>query len=386
MADAAKEEIQRLLRQRRVLCAFGEDVLRAESIDTVLHHACAAVSDAVDVQLVKGLEWLQDEGKMLVRAGVGWAPGVVGTVKLDADVGSPGGYALKTSEPVISPDVTTERRFAIPPLLVDHGVRSMVNVAIPTRAGPWGVLEVDSPRGRSFGDDDVLFLKNYANLVGAAIERIESDVQRSGAHEQTRTLLREMQHRVMNLLGNVRALAALTGRQSETVDEFVAAFDTRLGALMRTQALLTRGTMADIDLRELLCQELEAHGARDDTRVFLTGPPVALTPSVARPLAMAFHELATNAVKHGALRHKGGRIEIVWAVAPEAPGGDDPDPDPELSIRWSETGLRLAGPPERRSLGMRMLDSGVPTMADGTAEFAFRPEGIEYVLRLPLPR
>src|SRR3546814_11393205 len=105
---------------------------------------------------------------MLVRAGVNWKPCIVGHATLGAHGSSPDGYALQTNEAVVSPDTATETRFEIPHLLKEHGVKSMVNVVIRGRRGPWGVLEVDDSRRRNFNADDINFLQNYAKIGRAS--------------------------------------------------------------------------------------------------------------------------------------------------------------------------------------------------------------------------
>ena len=103
----------------------------------------------------------------LVRAGVNWNPGVVGHAKIPAQEGSPAGCALHTNQPVITEDTEREVRFEIPKLLIEHSVRSTVNVVIRGEEGPFGVLEVDSRQLREFEQDDIDFLQNYANLLKA---------------------------------------------------------------------------------------------------------------------------------------------------------------------------------------------------------------------------
>jgi two-component sensor histidine kinase len=353
--------------------------LRANDLDTMLRQATEAVSEAIDVSLVKVLELLPDRRRMLLRAGVGWKPGVVGNTILGADADSPAGYALLTSEPVISQDLQNERRFRIPDVLREHGIRSMVNVAIRGTQGPWGVLEVDSPDGRPFDQDDIVVLTNYANFVAAAIERIRANRERDETLAHNQILLREVQHRVRNMLGNIRALAQLTSRSSGSVDEFVKAFDGRIGALMRAQELLTRSADPETKtaLHDILVLELDAHGVREGERLALQGPPVHLPADTARALAMAFHELATNATKHGAFHVDGGRLAVSWSVPP-------PEDGQMVSIRWRESGVPIAGRPSRRGLGLTLIEHSLPFMIGGASSLTFHPDGLECALRLPL--
>ncbi len=165
---------EKLRKQVSALSKFGGESLRSENIDELLHEATRLVSEAMDVDLVKVLELLPDGQKLLVREWVNWKPGVVGHATIPAHEGSPAGHALRTDQAVISENIAKERRFEIPELLIEHGVMSMVNVMIGCADGPFGVLEVDAQRPRQFGQDDIDFMQNYANLLAAAIDRVNT--------------------------------------------------------------------------------------------------------------------------------------------------------------------------------------------------------------------
>ena len=163
MPSCVSEE-HKLRRQVSTLSEFGKRALRSDDINGLLQEATRLVSDAIDVDLVKVLELLPDGENLLVRAGVNWNPGVVGHAEIPAHEGSSAGYALHTNQPVITEDIEKEIRFEIPELLIDHGVRSTVNVVIRGEDDPFGVLEIDSRQLRKFEQDDIDFLQNYANL------------------------------------------------------------------------------------------------------------------------------------------------------------------------------------------------------------------------------
>jgi signal transduction histidine kinase len=118
---------------------------------------------------------LQDDGHtLLVRAGVGWKPGVVGKVTIQAEDDTSEGLALKTGEPMISPDIERETRFTYPPFLTENGVRAVANVVIigGKDRPPFGILQIDSREPRQFTREDTVFLRSYANLVAAAVDRL----------------------------------------------------------------------------------------------------------------------------------------------------------------------------------------------------------------------
>jgi two-component sensor histidine kinase len=307
-------EAEKLRKQRAALARFGQHALRTNDLDELLHKASVNVSEAMEIELVKVLQLMPDGKTMLVRAGVNWNPGVVGHATFGAHSQSPAGYALHTDKPVISPDVALEKRFEIPELLWQHGVNSMVNVVIRGDREPFGVLEVDSRQKRHFDEEDISFLHTYANLLASAVDRLTTHRELEEAAETSAILVRELQHRVMNILANIGALARRTRANSANLDDFMKAFESRLGALGRAQDLLTRGSMRGAGIRELLSRELSAHGVDEGKRVTVQGAEIQLPPKFLQALSILFHELATNAVKHGALGVDNGRIEVLAAI------------------------------------------------------------------------
>jgi signal transduction histidine kinase/ActR/RegA family two-component response regulator len=195
----------RRLRQLTTRAEFGELALRSEDLDEVLTEACRLVGRALGTDLAKVME-LQEDGKTLrVRAGVGWKPGVVGAVTLMVTDETSEGHALRTGEPMVSPDIETETRFKYPQFLIDNGVRAVANVIILGGHGkpPFGILQVDSREPRQFNDDDIDFLRNYANLLAGAVARkqAETDLLRANqlleerVAERTKALVSEADER-----------------------------------------------------------------------------------------------------------------------------------------------------------------------------------------------
>jgi two-component sensor histidine kinase len=363
-------EAQKLRMQVSTLSEFGKRALRSDDIDGVLQEATRLVSDAIEVDLVKVLELLSGGENLLVRAGVNWNSGVVGHAEIPAHEGSPAGYALHTNQPVITEDTEREVRFEIPKLLVEHGVRSTVNVVIRGEDGPFGVLEVDSRKLREFEQDDIDFLQNYANLLASAIDRVR--IQRELAERALRQeiLGHELQHRINNMLATIRAIARRTRAKCQSLDEFAKAFDERLAAIARTHVLLSRSRTAKIDIREVLSQELSVYGAVEGENLSQHGPEIPIPAKQAEVLSMAIHELATNAVKHGALSMANGHIEISWDA-------HDRDNEKELRLRWRERGSLITYEPARRGFGSEFLEKSIPHMLHGQFERTFRSDGVE---------
>jgi two-component sensor histidine kinase len=375
-ADAS--EAEKLRKQRAALARFGQHALRTNDLDELLHEASVNVSEAMEIDLVKVLQLMPDGETMLLRAGVNWNPGVVGHATFGAHSQSPAGYALHTDKPVISPDVALEKRFEIPELLWQHGVTSMVNVVIRGERQPFGVLEVDSRQKRDFDEEDISFLHTYANLLASAVDRLTTHRELEEAAETSAILVRELQHRVMNILANIGALARRTRASSASLDDFMKAFESRLGALGRAQDLLTRGSMRGAGIRELLSRELSAHGVDEGKRVTVKGAEIQLPPKFLQALSILFHELATNAVKHGALDVENGRIEVFWRVEPSDAGD-------RLLIRWRETGVEINGKPSRRGLGLEAIEVSLPYMLAATSLVVFHRDGVECTVECLLP-
>jgi len=235
-------------------------------------------------------------------------------------------------------------------------------------------------------------------LVCTSIEVTE---QRAAAERQA-LLVAELNHRVKNTLAVVLALAEQTQRATGgggPVDgaavpppaargerpRFHADFQARLLALSRAHDLLTRGAWQATGLADLARAALAPFDGLGEggapPRIEAGGPPVLLAPEPALALAMALHELATNASKHGALSRPEGRVSLAWESAPEGTGG------PALDIAWTETGgPPLAGPPTRRGFGLRLLERALARQLGGEVALGYPSAGFTFRLRLPLNR
>ena len=377
-SDDFEAQADRLRAQRTMLAGFGLFAFRSDDLDAVLHRACELVAEGLDVEMAKVLELRRDQGDLLVRAGVGWHPGVVGRVTFGAGLDSPAGYAVMQDEPVVSPDLGSETRFVLPEVLHEHGVRSMVNVVIAGEDGPWGALEVDAPRHRDFDAEDTAFLRTYANLLAAAIGRTRSHVALRSALSEQRMLVQELAHRVRNMLGLVQALATQTVAEDTGARAYREAFLGRLGALSRAESLVFEDHAQRIDLASLVPRALEPFTAERPEAAVIEGPTLWLPARMGRILGLVLHELATNATKHGALSVPEGRVRLAWRTE-EAEGG------PCVRLVWSEKGGPAVEPPTRQGFGTRLLQTLAGYELDGAAAVEHRPEGLRYELAFDAP-
>lgn len=196
--------------------------------------------------------------------------------------------------------------------------------------------------------------------------------------EQQQVLVAELQHRTRNLLAVVRSLSHETARSTGTLEDFMRKFNSRLAALARVQGLLSRGEDC-IDLNELVRTELAAHGADVcNDRVRVTGPAVPLDTKATQTLALALHELATNAVKHGALAQAAGRLMVSWSV--EVNG------KPRVELRWREEGVQLPadGEETRHGFGRQLIEKALPYDLGAETRFELAADGVRCRIKIPL--
>lgn len=200
---------------------------------------------------------------------------------------------------------------------------------------------------------------------------IARDVTERRAFEQRRELLiHELNHRVKNTLSLVQALAHQSFRAGEDAAVAQREFVGRLGTLAAAHDLLTREQWEGVTLAELV-GAVSATLARD--RIGASGPAVTVTPKAAVALAMALHELGTNAIKYGALSNDVGRVDVGWTI----------DAD-RLRLDWRETNGPLVTVPKRRGFGVRMIERALASDLNAVVKVAFAPEGVWCAIDAPV--
>ncbi len=188
--------LQQRIRQQEILAELGVSTLQGSSFDKLLADTARLTAEGLRAEFSKILEYVPSEGRLLIRAGVGWDDGIVGVVSVGADLESPAGFALRTGKPVISNHLENEQRFRTPELLRQHGIHRAMNVILQGDGKPYGVLEVDSRSEEKFVEQDLAFLQGAANLLGMAIERERQEQHLKNALERHQYLLKEMNHRI----------------------------------------------------------------------------------------------------------------------------------------------------------------------------------------------
>jgi PAS domain S-box-containing protein len=202
--------------------------------------------------------------------------------------------------------------------------------------------------------------------------------------DEQQVLVAELQHRTRNLIAVVRSIAQQTMAATASTEQFRAHFNDRLAALSRVQGLLSRAADDRITIRALLQMELDALGAGEvGERIVLDGPEVALRNSVVQTLALALHELATNARKYGALATGDGRLRVTWCVR----HGDEEDR--RLALEWVEDGIarqREEESPTRKGYGRELIERALPYSLGARTRFELSDAGERCSIDLPLTR
>jgi two-component system CheB/CheR fusion protein len=223
----------------------------------------------------------------------------------------------------------------------------------------------------------VLPYRSIDNFIAGAVVTFVDVTSAVQAKELQKTLLAELQHRVRNILAVIRSMVRRTHEESQSAEDFIQHLEGRLGALARTQVLLTRGIDASVDLDTLVRGELLAHPAGKD-QVRISGPDIVLPAKAAEVLTLAVHELTTNSVKYGALMQPDAHIDIDWDV-------EDREGERRLRLRWSETGVSMVQPaPLREGFGTELITRRVAYELRGTGILQMRAGGIMCTLDFPL--
>jgi two-component sensor histidine kinase len=378
-ADVSVEALRQRVQQQQILADFGVLALRGTPFAELLDQATRAVTEGLGADFAKVLEFLPKEKRFLVRAGVGWGPGVVGSATVGADTASPAGYALKTGKAVISNHLEIEERFRTPELLIEYGIRRAMNVILGGDSAPFGVLEVDSRNEGEFSESDIIFLRGIANILGMAIERQRMEENLRKALERQSVLMREINHRVNNSLQIVAAMLHLhsSGAQSDDVRNELRQAGTRITAVARAHQRLYRGDEIDaMDLGTYLrevCRDIAM--ATPDCAIDISAEQgLVIRTDRAVPAVLAVNELITNAAKYA----YPGRECRVWVALSRAS-------DDVVAISVRDEGVGLPPDFDLRSghLGIRLVRSFAQQLG-GELQLLRHDPGTEFVLKFPL--
>ncbi|MBW9055630.1 PAS domain-containing sensor histidine kinase [Rhizobium mesosinicum] len=214
-------------------------------------------------------------------------------------------------------------------------------------------------------------------LVGA-INMLVDITERKQAESRQKVLIDELNHRVKNSLATVQSLAGQTARHADGLDDFLRRFEDRLLALSRAHDLLTRRHWEDAPLESLAREVLMPLAGDAAGRIKIDGPPAALNSRTALSLTMALNELATNAIKYGALSLEAGSLSLAWRLPDEAGA------QPRLILEWHEHGGPPVTPPTRRGFGTRLMERCIERDLGGEFDLAFEPAGLSCRISIPV--
>lgn len=348
---------QRALNYQRALATFTRIVDEPDTVPGLLQNATAQVARITHIKHVKILRYRPDLGDLLIEAGVGWKPGVVGHVSLGADRFSPAGRSMQTGAPVISEDIPNDPEFRYPDVLREHGIVSVLNVPIFVDGTHWGVLEVDTVEKTTFEEFEVHSLSIFASIIGMTLAKNAAQAAATKAasmvtdgRSETAIMLRELQHRMKNNLQVIVSFLALQSRQSvsEEARERIGRVMDRVMAIgLAHDQLSFKAGASSVDMRDYLkalCANIDPHRPNLVLDIEVDSTRIPIDRAV--PVGLIVNELVTNSVKY-AFDQDEGVIKITFRVN-EAIG--------EAKLCVGDNG-RGMGPARSGSLGLKLVES-----------------------------
>jgi two-component sensor histidine kinase/putative methionine-R-sulfoxide reductase with GAF domain len=348
---------QKALSYQRALAVFTRIVDEPASVPGLLQNAAAQVARITHIKHVKILRYRPERGDLLVEAGVGWKPGVVGHVSFGADRFSAPGRSIQTGAPVVVEDIANDPEFRYADVLREHSIVSVLNVPIFVDGTHWGVLEVDTVEKTTFAEFEVHSLAIFANILGMSLAE---DAARTAAAKaaslisdsksKTEIMLRELQHRMKNNLQVIVSLLSLQGRESasEEARERIGRVMDRVMAigLAHDQLSFKKGA-SSVDMRDYLkalCANVDPR--RPNLTIDTEFESISIPLDRAVPIGLILNELVTNSVKY-AFDEEGGVINITFRL-------NETIGEAELCVRDNGRGM---GQARSGSLGLRLVES-----------------------------
>jgi two-component sensor histidine kinase len=336
-------------------------------------------AEGLQAEFCKILEYIPAENRLLMRAGIGWHAGLVGTASVGADLASPSGYALRTGRPVISNHLKGEERFRTPELLAIHGVRRAINVILQGDGAPYGVLEVDSRSEGEFTEEDIAFLQGSANLLGMALERQRRESVLKDAIARQGVLLKEINHRVKNSLQLVASMLSLQAGAAPGLRDQLQDASNRVMAIARAHDRLYRSPNVEkIELSDYLsdiCRDLDEGIPNCEVR-FANSGPLFLNTDRAISVALMVNELVANAAKHAYPDEAQGSIAVCLTRHNAHTAS--------ISVRDEGVGLPAEFDVQNQmGLGMRLV-MALTKQTHAQLRIERHPRGSEFVLEIPV--
>ena len=379
--DLTGRALRQRIRQQELLAELGVLALQRTGFISILNHTIRVTAEGLGAEYCKVLEYMPAENRLLVRAGVGWEEGVVGSASVGADLASPAGYALRTGKPVISNHLANEQRFRTPELLVEHGIRRAMNVILQGDGSPFGVLEVDSTSEGEFGEHDIAFLQGAANILGMAIEQQQYQRKLQVALDRHQILLKEVNHRVKNSLQVVTAMLQLQASSvgDPALSERLNEASSRVNAVGRAYERLAYN--ADYENIELVEYLREIIGDVEPTVApckieFEASEEIQIAADRAILVGLIINELVANAGKHAYPDCPGG---LIWVRLFRSDKNSI-----FISVRDEGAGLPAGfDPTTSKRLGTRLVNA-LSKQLGAELTRPISPAGANFTLLVPL--
>lgn len=383
VATSHEDQVARIRRYAEILTDFSRMASMASDVDRLLQLAVVQAARGISIGHSKIMRHRPEAGDLLIVAGIGWKPGVVGHALLGADFASPSGRALQTRQPVTIDDVPNDPEFRYSPVLREHGIVSALNVPVVMDGTVWGVAEVDSETPRHFGNDDVQFLSALANILGLALQSrmgmqrvVEIEARTAAALVQERTLLAELRHRSKNDLQLILAMLVMQKRKQadEQARRGFSHIMDRVAAIgIAHDQLAPSGGAGMVELSDYLqalCGNLAQR--RENVRIATTVTRIEMPHERAVPLGLIVNELVTNSLKYAFPGGSSGAVGVSFVIS--SPG--------EGCLHVSDDGIGM-GPPRPGGSGTDLVQRLVRQIG-GRSERKEVEHGTSFTIHFPL--
>ena len=372
--NAAKNHLAAQLADMQRLHQFSRRALEQDDLNVILRELLVHVAGLMQV----------DKGSVQLREGSQGSLRLVATLGFDRDFEQcfkfveAGGFttcavAFESRQRVIVEDLAADIHFArFAEVAAPYGIRGAQSTPLLDRSGSViAMLTTYSQRPFRPSYREFQLMELYLEVVARRIER-----KRHEEHQEM--LLNELNHRVKNTLAMVQSFAVQSLRDAGSAAQGRKALEGRLVSLARAHDVLTREAWELADVSDVVASALSPYFAEiPNHRLHTSGPKLLLKPKAALAFAMVLHELATNAVKYGALSKESGKIGIDWQVTSTLQ---------QVVFRWTERGGPRVKPPERRGFGSRLIEQGIKHDMAGHVRLDFQSAGLTCEIQVPLDR
>jgi PAS domain S-box-containing protein len=358
---------KRAERSQTALYEFTDRLLRAVSIDEIYEAALDAIVHALECDRASILRFDSSS----VMKFVAWR-GLSDAYRQAVEGHSPWSPDTKDAQPIcISNSDTAELDAALKATVAAEGIGALAFIPLITRGGLVGKFMTYYPTAHLLTDEDITIAVTIARQLVFARERMRVEAERQRAEEAKDLLLNESRHRIKNTLATVQAIASQTLRHTNADD--LEAFLARLHALGEAHELLTTENWDRAPLRDVVERALKPFESGQQDRVVAEGAAVWVPANTSLSLTLCLYELATNAVKYGALSNGTGQVRVSWDVV----GALE---ERRLLLTWQEMGGPPVTVPERKGFGSLLVQA----TGDGETCVDFRPDGVRCLLDLSL--